>query len=248
MKRKNKLITAFLLLITFSIQTQLIYASNNNFLNVKIEEENESLTIKEEWNVILKDSNLFERELAIDKACISNVSVYQKFPVSSALSFTEKYSASDNITTINTSTGSKNGESTVLILEYKLNLDNKTKLDFLNNLPHSLSTNNMYGIKKMKLDLDTNEYNYSGKVNFEINDGFTQKTSKSKTIEVFIQLFKLLINIIVIGTVCFICYIGALALYYRSIKNKKQRNQLKKIKSNKRIIVSNKRNLLKTRI
>lgn len=248
MKRKSKLISTLLLLIALIFQTQLIHASSSNFLNIKIEEENKNLTIKEEWNVILKDNNTFEREIALDEMSISNIRIQQKFPTSNALSYLEKYDASKNTTTIETITNSKKDESVVLLLEYKLNLDAKTKSDFINNIPNSLSISNLYGIKKIKLSLNTDEYEYNGHVDFEINENFVQKTSKSKTIEVLIQLFKLFINTIIIGIVCFIAYVGALALYYIIQRNTKQKNQFKKIKSNKKIRAHKRKNLLKTKV
>lgn len=248
MNRKNRLITMLLIMAFIRFQSCEIYASNNNFFNINIKEENNSLIIKEDWNIILKDNGLFERELALDKECISNLTINQVFPYKATLPYLKKYNESNNTTIIEANTNSKNGESVVLRIEYKLNLDSRTKSNFINSLPYSLSTSNLYNIDKFNLTLDTTEYSYDGNIDFGVNDEFIQTTSKSKTLEVLIQLFKLLINTVIIAAICFICYVITLALYYRNQRNKKKNHQLKSVKSNKKRAASKKKQLLKTRI
>lgn len=244
---KIKIYLSILILILFCTP-KLIHAANNNFLNVKIEEHKNDLIITENWNVVTNEDGYFEREFALDKSSISNISINEKFPQFRALSYSAEYNDSKKCTTIKVKTNSELGKTIAINLEYKLSLDTKTKTDFINNLPHSLTTSNPYKIDKINLDLNTNEYNYNEKIDFQMNNTFIQRASKSKIVEVFIQLFKLSINTLVIGVICFILYTVGISMYYKILNNKRKRKEPKKIKTTKKVFVTRKKNLLKTRI
>lgn len=248
-----KFILFFFIFFFFSL-TSNAYASNNDQLNVKIEENNEKITITETWNVVLKNG-AFERELPISDKDINNISINTVFPKDELLDFKTEYNQRNNTTKVKTNVSVANGGACSLNVKYELTLDQRTLEKFKAALPNSLFANNSPNVENISLTLSGNEnqntatYNRTDLNSAENNKEFKQESSKSQTIEVVFLLIKIFVGVIFICIFCTVVYAAIMYFYYKNAKrfkstkfkgSRRANKKRKKLKKQKRIVITKK--------
>lgn len=221
--RQIKLMVITVIMLSLSIRSS--FAQDSGQLNVSITEKGTRLEITETWNVNSANNQSFIRKLPLDENDIYNISIENIFPKSTFTEFKKEYIQRENSTEITINNNVKNGETFATKINYELELDNKTKNDFINSLPNSLFANNSPTTDNIKIQLNSEEIKTDTTTGEgQNNKTFVQETSKSQTVYVLISLLKIALGLALLIGLCIVVYGIVLYLYYKNASKAKTRN------------------------